>query len=199
MAELAPAHPALPIDSLSTFLSEIVNWNHRVSLVSRRSTRSALKRLVDQSVSVWDAVVSNAEDHPPASFVDVGSGAGFPGVIWALIAPELEGLLIERRQRKAAFLQHAVRALGLGRLEVYAGDARDAALHSNWACRFDLATTFAVDEPEATIPVVRPLLRPGGVFVTIAGSSTRAPETASELSRVHSEPFGDAMIVMYRR
>jgi len=192
-------HPGLPVDSLSTFLNEIVNWNHRVSLVSRRSTRSALKRLVDQSVSVWDAVVSNAGTHPPASFVDVGSGAGFPGVIWALIAPELEGLLIERRQRKAAFLEHAVRALGLDRLEVYAGDARDAALRSAWGGTFDLATTFAVDEPEATIPMVRPLLRPGGIFVTIAGSSTRAPGEVAELSRFHTEQLGEGAVVMYRR
>lgn len=198
VADLVSAHPALPSESLSNYLSEIVNWNDRVPLVSRRSTGMVLHRLVRQSVALWEAVVSIAAETRPASFVDIGSGAGFPGVVWALTATDLRGLLIERRQRKATFLEHVVRALGLAGLEVYVGDARDAALREAWTGAFDVSTTMAVSEPATTIPLARPFLAPGGAFATVAGSSTRAPDVVDELKRVHRSTGRDGTIVVYR-
>ena len=193
---LAARHAGLPRELLSTYLGEIVNWNNRVALVSRRSTRSVLERLVDQSVGLWE-LIAKQRDAPPSSFVDVGTGAGFPGIIWKMMAPKGAGLLVERREKKATFLDRVVRVLGFSNLDVYSGDARDASRRPEWKGAFELATTLAVAAPEETIPLVRPLLAPGGVFATIVGSSTPAPDSAAGMLRICSEAYRGGAFVVY--
>jgi len=193
---LAAKYKALPQPALSTYLDEIVNWNNRVALVSRRSTKSVVERLVGQSVGLWE-LVSAHSDVPPSSYVDVGTGAGFPGIIWKMLAPDSTGLLVERREKKATFLDRVVRVLGFSDIEVYSGDARDASRMSGWVASFELATTLAVASPGETIPLVRPFLSPGGRFVTTVGSSTPVPDEAAGMRLLRSQPHRGGTLAVY--
>jgi 16S rRNA (guanine527-N7)-methyltransferase len=193
---LVAKHNGIPRDLLSTYLGEIVNWNNRVGLVSRRSTKTVLERLVSQSVGLWDLVASQC-DATPSSYVDVGTGAGFPGVIWKMLAPGTSGLLVERREKKATFLDRVTRVLGFGDLEVFSGDARDASQRPGWKGAFELATTLAVATPDETIPLVRPFLSPAGLFATIVGSSTSAPREAAGMQLLCDEPHRGGTLSVY--
>lgn len=194
---LTARHRALPRDLLSTYLHEIVNWNNRVALVSRRSTKTVLERLVNQSVGLLGLIEATSKQ-PLTSFVDIGTGAGFPGIIWKMMAPASSCLLVERREKKATFLDRVVRVLGLADVEVYTGDGRDAALRSDTQGAFDVATTLAVATPEDTVPLVRPFLRPGGWFVTVVGSSAAPPDPVAGMRLVCSEPHGTGALSVYQ-
>jgi len=206
VAALADRHHALPQDDLSTYMHEIVNWNNRIALVSRRSTKSVLERLVNQSVALWDLIGESLEaqssgaqgERSLTSFVDVGTGAGFPGIIWKMMSPASPALLIERRERKATFLDRVVRVLGLGDVEVYAGDARDAARRPGMAGAFDVAATLAVATPEDAVPLVRPFLKDSGVFATIVGSSAGAPAEAGDMRLIRSERQRTGALSVYQ-
>src|SRR5690606_15427104 len=71
----------------------------------------------------WQALPANLKtpktDSPPLVWLDVGSGAGLPGLVWACLAPELPFILIEPLQKRAAFLQHAVAPLGLSQVAIW--------------------------------------------------------------------------------
>jgi 16S rRNA (guanine527-N7)-methyltransferase len=110
-------------------------------------------------------VVEAAEDA-----ADLGSGAGLPGVVVAIALPRVRMMLIERRPRRAAFLELAVEDLGLSNAAVVAGRVEDVTGEVDVA----LARAFApIEEAWAR---ARGILRPGGRLVYFAGSQAANPE-----------------------
>jgi 16S rRNA (guanine527-N7)-methyltransferase len=109
---------------------------------------------------------------PPSSTVaDVGSGAGLPGLVWAIVRPDLEVLMIEPLLRRSTFLSEAIAGLGLaGRAVVWRGRAEDAPGRPD-GVGLDVVTARAVAPLERLIGWTVPLLRPGGRLVALKGSS----------------------------
>ncbi len=111
--------------------------------------------------------------------VDVGSGAGLPGIPILLARPDLAGILLESRARRCAHLEQAVAETGLAervrvlnlRAEEYAaGAGRDAA---------GIVVARALAPPPVAIELCLPLLRPGGLLVLHAGAVDRAAAVAA--------------------
>ena len=112
-----------------------------------------------------------------ARVTDVGSGAGLPGLVWAIARPDLSIALVEPLLRRSVFLQEAVEALGLtDRVSVIRGRAEHA---GDDLARADVVTARAVAPLERLLPWAVPLVRPGGAVVALKGSSA-----AEELERV---------------
>jgi 16S rRNA (guanine527-N7)-methyltransferase len=105
---------------------------------------------------------------PPACTVaDVGSGAGLPGLVWALVRPDVHVTLIEPLLRRATFLSEAVAELSLeGRVEVLRARAEDVAPRT-----FDVVTARAVARLPQLLTWTLPLARVGGVVLALKGSS----------------------------
>ncbi len=109
---------------------EILRWNRQINLVSRVDTRRVVANLISQCRDGWDLVAAALAGDPvidAATYVDIGSGAGLPGLVWsALRDAQGEGpgggpVLVEPRQKRAWFLQRAARRMGLEGLEVRCG------------------------------------------------------------------------------
>ncbi len=106
-----------------------------------------------------------------ATVGDVGSGAGLPGLVWAIARPDIRVVLIEPLLRRSTFLTEAVVELGLGdRVTVWRGRAEDAANHAELT-PLDVVTARAVAPFERLIGWTVPLLAPGGRLVALKGSS----------------------------
>lgn len=111
-----------------------------------------------------------------ASVADVGSGAGLPGLVWALVRPDISVVLIESLLRRATFLTECVHELQLGdRVQVVRARAEDA---SGRGSGVDVATSRAVAPLGKLAQWSAPLLGQGGVLVAIKGESA-----AEEVSR----------------
>ena len=110
-----------------------------------------------------------------ASVADVGSGAGLPGLVWAIARPDVHVTLIEPLLRRTAFLGEAVDALGLGaRVAVARGRAEDGQARA-----FDVVTARAVAPLERLLPWTAPLIAVGGRLVALKGSSAAEEITAT--------------------
>lgn len=172
-SDLVREFPQLPATLLARYLADIVTWNDRVGLVSRRSTTAVLDRLVRQSVLMYQFLSENrpgAITSPAGEdlrVVDVGSGAGFPGVVWNLLQPALRVTMIERKQKKATFLQRTVKALALERADAIAGDALELARRDDLAGSFNVAASFAVGTPDSVARLIEPFLDSSGVYCTM--------------------------------
>lgn len=191
-------HPALPFDLLHIYLTHIIEWNERIGLVSRERTLATLGRLVTQSVRLWEMI---GEAHSPIHrAVDIGTGAGFPGVIWKLLSPETEIILIDRRAKKATFLERTVAVMGIEGADVFEGEAEDAVRLSGMARGCDAAAAIAVGSPELTIPLAEPFLREGGVFATTTSSSESPPERLDGMQLAAMERVaGGPNLCIFRR
>lgn len=118
---------------------------------------------------------------------DVGSGAGLPGLVWAVVRPDLEVVLIEPLLRRATFLTETVQDLGLAdRVTVVRGRAEELSQSPGWL-PLDVVTARAVAALDKLIPWTAPLVRSGGSLVLLKGSSAA---TEIEASAATARKFG---------
>ena len=141
---------------------------------------------------IWERHVMNCAVVVPrvpmgATVADVGSGAGLPGLVWAIARPDLHMTLIEPLLRRTTFLEEAVEALGLDHVTVVRARAEDVNE------TFDVVTARAVAPLEKLAGWCLPLVRPGGVLLALKGR-TAQEEVAS--SRVSLHKMGATDIVV---
>jgi len=104
------------------------------------------------------------------SFADVGSGAGFPGVVVALMRPDLQVHLIEPMERRTAWLADVATELAMENVTVVRARAEE--LHGTHS--FDVVSARAVAAMKKLVPWVAPLVRPGGRLVALKGERAAA-------------------------
>ncbi len=147
------------LSQFETYLDLLLKWNARLNLTAIRDTEGILSRHFVECIACAQALPAEL-----STLLDFGSGAGFPGVPIAICRPEIAVTLAESQNKKAAFLQEAVRSLNIA-AKVHAGRAE--ALSSV----FDCVTLRAVDRMESAIPTAAGLVRHGGWLVPM---TTRA-------------------------
>jgi 16S rRNA (guanine527-N7)-methyltransferase len=102
----------------------------------------------------------------PCSLVDLGSGAGLPGIVLALLLPGTEVTLLEPMARRTAFLEECVSDLGLGNAQVWRAGAEEAA----GTLAADVVTARAVAPLDRLAGMAVRLVRPGGIVLAIKGA-----------------------------
>lgn len=110
------------------------------------------------------------------AIADLGSGAGFPGLVLAIALPETRVVLVESVGKKAGFLQEAADELALGNVEVVSGRAEDW-VAGREAC--DVVTARALARLDVLLEYAAPLLRTGGALVAWKGNRDKGEETGA--------------------
>src|ERR1019366_3159291 len=136
-------------DRFEAYLSLFVRWNERVNLTSIRDEEGILSRHLIESIACARALPAGI-----STLLDFGSGGGFPGIPIALCRPEIAVTLAESQGKKAAFLQEAIRVLGIS-AKVHSGRAETLGV------QFDCVTLRAVDKMELAVQAASKLVRPG--------------------------------------
>ena len=154
-AQLGLAMDVAGVERLLVYLAELMKWSRRVNLIARDTPEAQVveTHFLD-SLTLLPFLDGAGEVH----LLDVGSGAGFPGLALACVRPDARCTLCEPRQKRVSFLRHVVRTLGLANVEVVA--ERIEAHLADWPGRFTHITSRAVAEPAAFLPLVRPLVTP---------------------------------------
>ncbi len=154
---------------------------------------------------LWDRHLLNSVALAPlvpagARVVDVGSGAGLPGIPLALVRPDLTITLLEPLARRVTFLDECVDALGLGRVSVVRGRAEEGPVRRSLGGA-DVVTARAVAPLEKLAGWCLPLLRPGGQLLALKGSSAAEELAAAGLPDAVLTEVGDppATVVVVTR
>jgi 16S rRNA (guanine527-N7)-methyltransferase len=124
---------------------------------------------------------------PEVTVLDLGSGAGLPGLVWALIRPDLVLTLVEPLQRRAGFLVEVVAELGLGsRVQVLRGRAEELA----GSITADVVTSRAVAPLSRLAGWSLPLVAPAGIVAALKGASAaeELDRSADDLRRAGAGP-----------
>ncbi|OGC04644.1 16S rRNA (guanine(527)-N(7))-methyltransferase RsmG [candidate division WOR-1 bacterium RIFOXYA12_FULL_43_27] len=149
-------------DKFEKYIEELLLWNKKFNLTSITDPKEIKIKHFEDSLSILQAI-----DLTNQSVVDIGSGAGFPGIPLKLARPGILLTLIEATRKKTEFLNHIVKTLGLSGVVVVWGRAET--LKNKYAEKFDVAVARAVAKLPELIKLAFPLLKPGGILIAQKG------------------------------
>lgn len=110
-------------EQLEAYKKLVLKWNRSISLISRRKPGETLERLIEDSIEASRKLPEHIRN-----LVDIGSGNGIPGVVLAIMKPELHVSLVERSRKKSMFLEAVIRGLALKNAVVVNDDYQNAEL-----------------------------------------------------------------------
>ena len=172
------------LQNILTYIDLLLRWNARINLTAIRDPEEIVTRHFGESLFAARCLFPKAAPqrvpHPARlsqggiahdeqlrthDLIDLGSGAGFPGLPMKIWAPHVRLTLIESNQKKATFLREAIRALTLTDINVFSARAED------FPERAAVVTLRAVERFEAVLPIAAGLVAPGGSLALLIGRS----------------------------
>jgi 16S rRNA (guanine527-N7)-methyltransferase len=157
--------------ALAAYLTALVQWKDSVNLVSARDWRDALANLVADSWHLADFLAGLPLSEAPRC-LDLGAGAGLPGLPLRVFWTPGRYLLVEPRRKRVAFMRTALGRMALARTEVRACRAEELPAAELPA---DLVLSRAFMPWRELLAFVRPMLAPGGLCVVMANQDAPAP------------------------
>jgi len=146
-------------EAFYVYAKELLEWNRKINLTAITEIDDIIIKHFVDSLSV----IRNRSLF--GLIADIGSGAGFPGIPLKIKMPELEIVLIESIRKKASFLNHIIRVLGLRGISVYNGRVEDF----NPREGFDFVLSRAFSSLQGCLDVSLPILKKGGCVIAMRG------------------------------
>jgi 16S rRNA (guanine527-N7)-methyltransferase len=162
--------------ALTTYERELIEWNQKFNLTAIRDVAGIrTKHFLDSfsCVLAWKA-------NPPANLIDIGSGAGFPGIPLKIIYPNTKVTLVESVGKKAMFCQHIVSLLGLEGVNVIHSRAEDLGQMREHREEYDWGVARAVANMRVLAEYLLPLVQVGGTMLAQKGESGPAEVHTAE-------------------
>lgn len=169
------------LDRLTTYVNLLAEWNERLNLVAPSTVAEVWRRHILDSAQLAPLIPPDAR-----TIVDLGSGAGFPGLVLAIMLADRAGLkvhLVESIQKKCRFLEAVIAATGAP-AEVHACRAEDMRMKA------DVLTARAVAPLDRLLPMAHPFFRPDTIALFLKGRSLNDELTLATKSwTLHSTPI----------
>ena len=175
-SEYGVALSAAQAEQFDVFLRELLEWNQKFNLTAIREPEEIkIKHFLD-SLSVVKAF---SEGWTPQSIIDIGTGAGLPGIPLKIIYPEARLTLVESVKKKTVFCEHMVTVLGLKDVTVSSARAEEIGQDPIHRERYDLALARAVAKMPVLVEYLLPLVKVGGLVVMQKSASAKDEAEAS--------------------
>jgi 16S rRNA (guanine527-N7)-methyltransferase len=147
-------------EQLLRYRHELLDWNTRMNLTAITDAEEVLLKHFLDSLSLLSVY-----DGPLTRALDIGTGAGFPGLVLKIVRPQWQMTLLEATGKKVTFLQHVIDVLQLKDVEAIHGRAEELAHRSDYRGAFDLVTARAVAALPLLLEYAAPYCRVGGTLV----------------------------------
>ena len=148
------------LDQLDAFAEILVEYNQKVNLTAITDPEGI------EDKHFLDSLLFASQPEVAGKMVDVGAGAGFPGIVTKIFKPELELTLMEPTGKRVEFLKYACGQLGLTGVE-FAKERAEEAARKAWREQFDLASARAVAALPMLAEYCLPLVKVGGNFLAM--------------------------------
>ncbi|MEE8472003.1 MAG: 16S rRNA (guanine(527)-N(7))-methyltransferase RsmG [Dehalococcoidia bacterium] len=152
------------LEQFLVYYRELVAWNRRVNLTAIAGYEAVQTRHFLDSLTV-SLALPEIGGQGALHLLDLGTGAGMPGVPLKILRPDIELVLLDSVAKKTAFLQHLVGCLGLEGVEVVTGRAEELGNLPQYREAFDAVTSRAVARLPALAELGLPLCRIGGLLI----------------------------------
>ena len=162
-------------DLFHTYIDLIRNWSRCYHLISRNDLTDIVERHILPCVFLYHLMVKRNK----ASLIDIGSGAGFPGIVLKIMQPDLKVVLIDSARKKYLFLKEVVEILKID-CDVISQRVEHYGLNANR--KFDIVVNRAVASLEILWKWALPIIKSDGIFYAMKGGDCR-----DELNKLNNE------------
>lgn len=154
-------------DKFIIYKDMIKEWNEKVNLTAITEDEEIIKKhFIDSIKSYRFEPLNNCRN-----LIDIGTGAGFPGIPLKIMRPDLEVVLLDSLNKRVNFLNEVINRLGLIGIKAIHGRAEDFARENNYRENFDVAISRAVANMSVLSELCIPFVKNGGYFVAMKGPS----------------------------
>ena len=152
------------LEQFEVYYRELVDWNRRINLTSITDYEEVQVKHFLDSLTVTTAI--NPKDAGKSlRVIDVGTGAGLPGIPLKILLPGIRLTLLEATAKKAKFIEHLIERLGLDDVEIVVGRAEEVAHDALYREKFNIVLSRAVASLPALVELTLPFCAVGGRFV----------------------------------
>jgi 16S rRNA (guanine527-N7)-methyltransferase len=144
--------------------NELLNWNAKTNLISENSSGEIITRHFLDSLTAGQFIPK-----PNARIIDIGSGAGFPGIPLKIAQPALDIYLLEANRKKVSFLKHIIRLLNLSEVIVLHDRVENIMKKDSLKEKFDILISRATFKLVELLPLGEFFLAPDGQLITLKG------------------------------
>lgn len=155
------------------FKNLLQEWNEKINLTAITEDREIVIKHFLDSASIMEAVKIKAG----MKVIDVGTGAGFPGIPFKLINPDIDILLLDSLNKRIKFLADVIKELDIKKTECIHMRAEEAGRDKRFRSKFDVCMSRAVSRLSVLSEYCLPLVKPGGEFIAMKG-----PDAVQEIS-----------------
>jgi 16S rRNA (guanine527-N7)-methyltransferase len=166
---MRPHQPGDRNATLDTYLDELDRWSVHLNLTS-----IPREQMWSRNITEAEELLEVAAPAAGSRVIDIGSGGGVPGVVIAILRPDLVVTLLDADQRKTGFLIHVAGLLGLASVHVVADRAEDAGRRDGMREAFDLAISRATAPPPVLCELALPLVSTGGSLCALVSDAPEA-------------------------
>ncbi len=167
---------ARQIAAFQRYEDELLEWNSRMNLTAIRDREGIRTKHFLDSLSCILAF----REHPPEQLIDIGTGAGFPGIPLKIVYPRMKLTLVESVGKKLDFCRHIVQTLELEDVTLLQARAEDLGQNRAYRERYDWAVARAVANLPVLAEYLLPLVALGGKMLAQKGESAHAEAVAAE-------------------
>ncbi len=146
------------------YKNELLNWNAKTNLISDNTSGEIITRHFLDSLTAWHFIAK-----PNARMMDIGSGAGFPGIPLKIVQPSLEIYLLEANRKKVSFLKHIIRLLNLSQAIVIHERFENLMKTDSWKEKFDILISRATCKLDELLLLGDFFLAPDGQLIALKG------------------------------
>lgn len=171
---------------LATLAVNLLDWNQRMNLTAVKEPQDvAVKHILD-SMTCFAAIPFPSN----AGVLDVGTGAGFPGLVLKIVRPDLRLKMLDSTHKKLAFVEHIIESLALKDTEVIFGRAEELAREAPHREAFDIVVARAVAPLRILSELCLPFARVGSVFIAMKGPNviSEIPAAGATIARLGGSP-----------
>lgn len=152
------------IEKMYLFMNEMIEWNKNVNLTAIVEPEEIIVKHFIDSLTIAKNIKTNA------TVIDVGTGAGFPGIPLKIVREDLKIVLLDSLNKRVTFLNHIIDTLELKKIEAVHARVEEYAKNKKYRESFDIATSRAVANLSTLSEYLLPMIKVGGSAICMKGS-----------------------------
>jgi 16S rRNA (guanine527-N7)-methyltransferase len=169
---------AKQLEQFQIYLQELQEWNRKINLVADAGTELIINRhFLDSLTCLQSGIINRA-----GALLDIGAGAGFPGIPLKIVIPQLKLTLIESIQKKSRFLENIIDKLNLKHSQIISDRAEKLAQLPEYREQYDVVVTRALAELPVAAELALPFVKLQGTYLAMLGSDADAQISSARMA-----------------